>query len=138
LSSVFEILVGALYTLGTGFNSVYTLRHAEEFYTDFVEGAWFGPPRRLTRSVVVPNGVPFTLALIVFQMIVAVSILARGGAVTPALVAGGVFAAVVALFSSPGGAVGNLGLAALQLALGDPLIGVAERGQGPFRLRRPG
>ncbi|MDH3296283.1 MAG: hypothetical protein OER95_18340 [Acidimicrobiia bacterium] len=87
------------------------------WYTDFVEGAWFGPARRLTRSVVVPNGVLFTLTLIVFQVIVAVSILARGAAVAPALVAGGVFAAVVALFSSSGGAVGNLGLAALQRVL---------------------
>jgi len=37
--------------------------------------------------------------------------------VTPALVAGGIFAAVAALFSSPGGAVGNLALAAVQLVL---------------------
>lgn len=115
--SLLEILVGALYLVGAGFNTVYTLRHSEEFYTGFVEGAWLRPARRLTESVIVPNGVPFTVLLIAFQVAVGLSILTRGGAVTAALVVGGLFAAVVALFSSPGGAVGNLALAATQLAL---------------------
>ena len=117
MSSVFEILIGALYLVGAAFNSVYTLRHGEEFYTGFVEGAWLRPARRLTESIVVPSATPFTVVLIMFQLVVGVSILTRDGAVVPALVAGGIFAAVVAAFSSPWGTVGNLGLAAVQLLL---------------------
>ena len=46
---------------GAAFNSAYTLRHGEEFYTGFVEGAWFRPARRSTESIVVPNATPFTV-----------------------------------------------------------------------------
>lgn len=117
MASVLEILVGVLYLMGAGFNALYTLRHSEQFYTDFVEEAWLRPARRWTERVIVPNGVPFTVLLILFQVVVGVSILTRGAAVTPALVVGGVFAALVAVFSSPGGAAGNLVLAAVQLVL---------------------
>ena len=117
MRTVLEILIGVLYLVGAGFNLVYTLRNGKEFYGGFVEGAWLPPARRFTESVVVPYSVPFTVVLVLFQVGVGLSILTRGGAVTPALVVGGVFAAVVALFSSPGGTLGNLVLAAIQLAL---------------------
>lgn len=80
MSSVLEILIAVLYLVGAVFNTVYTLRHGEEFYTDFVEKAWLRPARSLVES-------------------------------------GGMFAAVVALVSSPWGTVGNLALAAVQLLL---------------------
>ncbi|MDH3293029.1 MAG: hypothetical protein OER95_01755 [Acidimicrobiia bacterium] len=117
MRSVLEILIGALYLVGAGFNVAYTLRHGDEFYLGFVNGAWLGPARRFTESMVVPNSRPFTVLLILFQLGVGFSILTRGGAVIPALVVGGVFAAVVALFSSPGGTIGNLALAIAQLVL---------------------
>ena len=117
MRSVVEIMVGVLYLVGAGFNLVYTLRHAESFYTDFVKGAWLPPARRFVASLVVPNGVVFTLAVVAFQVAVGVAILSRGSAATSALVVGAVFAVVVSLFSSPGGTVGNLALAAIQLVL---------------------
>ena len=117
MSAVFEILIGVLYVVGALFNSLYTLRHGEEFYTSFVEGAWLRPARRLTESIVVPNATLFTVVLIMFQLVVGVSILTRGWATVPALVAGGIFAAAVAAFSSPWGTAGNVSLAAVQLLL---------------------
>ena len=76
-----------------------------------------GPARSLIRDVVIPNARVFTVALIVFQLAIGVLILTRGDLVTPALVAGGTFAGLAALASSPGGTAGNMILAALQFAL---------------------
>lgn len=114
---VLEILVGALYLVGAGFNTIYTLRNGETFYTDFVSKSWLRPARRFTESVVVPNSVRFTILLITFQAVLGLAILTRSDAVTPALFVGGAFAAFIALFSSPRGVIGNLTLAAVQLAL---------------------
>lgn len=112
-----EVAIGLLYAIGAVFNAVYTLRHSQEFFGEFAARAWFAPARWLTSRLIVPNSVPFTVMLILFQAAVAASILSRGGAVGPALVIGAGFAAVVALFSSPGGAVGNGVLAAVQFTL---------------------
>ncbi|MGI9649278.1 MAG: hypothetical protein ACR2OI_12235 [Acidimicrobiia bacterium] len=117
LRSVLEIAVGALYAVGAVFNSVYTLRHTAELYGDFADGAWLSPAEWFIRRVVIPNGTLFTVLLIVFQATVAIAILTRGDLVKPALLVGGVFACVVALFSSPGGTAGNLVLAVIQFAL---------------------
>ncbi len=118
LRPIAEIGVGLLYAAGAVFNAVYTFRHTERFFGSFADGAWLGPARSFIRTVVIPNGKLFTVLLILFQVSVAVAILSRGGAVRPALLAGGTFALVVAFFSSPGGTVGNLLLAAIQFALG--------------------
>lgn len=115
--AVAEIAVGALFAVGAAFNVVYTLRNSEEFYGEFADRAWLAPAGRMINRLVIPNGVAFTVLLIVFQMAVAAAVLSRGALVGPALVVGGCFAAVVALFSSPGGAVGNVALATLQFAL---------------------
>lgn len=117
LRSIAEIGVGLLHAAGATFNAVYTFRHTEEFFGTFVDGAWVSPAGSFTRNVVIPNGRLFTLLLIVFQVAVAVAILTRGAPVRPALLAGGTFALAVAFFSSPGGTVGNLVLAAIQYAL---------------------
>lgn len=117
LRSIAEIGVGLLYAAGAVFNAVYTLRNTERFYGTWADGAWSNPARSFIRSVVIPNGRLFTIVLIAFQVAIAIAILTRGAAVQPALFAGGSFAVAVAFFSSPGGAVGNLVLAAIQYAL---------------------
>ena len=80
---VLEILVGALWLVGASFNAGFTLRHAEEFYTDFVEGAWVRPARRLTEWLVVPNAAPFTILLIGFQVAVGAAIQRRRPSIRP-------------------------------------------------------
>jgi hypothetical protein len=117
LRVVAEIAIGAVYAAGAVFNTVYTLRHTTEFYQDFAGGGWFGPAESIIRTVIIPNGTLFTAILIAFQVTIAIAIFTRGDLVTAALLAGGAFSSVVAFFSSPGGAVGNLMLAAIQFGL---------------------
>ena len=117
LRSGAEIAVGAIYATGALFHTVYTLRHGDEFYGSFAEGAWLGPARWLVTNVVLSHTVLFTLALIIFQVAVAVMILNRGDLVREALIAGAIFSGFSALVSSPGGTVGTLALAAIQAAL---------------------
>ncbi len=117
LRSAAEMGVGLLYTAGAVFNGVYTVRHSAEFYGTFADGAWLSPAEWFVRRLVIPNGAPFTVLLIAFQAAVAIAILSRGELVGPALLVGGGFAVVVAIFSSPGGTAGNLALAAIQFAL---------------------
>lgn len=117
LRSITEIGIGLLYVAGAVFNASYTWRHVEGFYGTFTKGAWMRSAGSFTSNVVIPHGKLFTVLLIVFQLCVAAGIITRGAAVGPALLAGGVFALVVAFFSSPGGTVGNLVLAAIQFAL---------------------
>lgn len=117
LRTIAEIGIGILYLAGAAFNAVYTLRHTEEFYETFADGAWVSPARSFVRDVVIPNGKAFTVLLIAFLVVVAIAILSRGAAVGPALFAGGCFALVVAFFSSPRGTVANLALAAAQFGL---------------------
>jgi len=117
LRSAAEVVIGMLYAIGAGFNTVYTLRHGAEFYGDFAENAWLRPARSLTRHLIVPNATVFTVGLILFQPALAFAILTRTDMTGAALIAGGSFALVVAFFSSPGGTVGNLILAGIQLGL---------------------
>lgn len=117
MQSALEIAVGVLFAVGAMFNAVYTLRHAQEFFEEFAAKAWVRPAGRLVERLVLPRTTAFTVLLIAFQVAVALAVFSRGELVTPALMAGGGFALVVALFSSPGGTVANLGLAALQFAL---------------------
>ena len=112
-----EIGVGVLYAVGAIFNTAYTLRNGDEFYGSFAEGAWFRPARWFVNEVVLPNATIFTVLLIVFQVAVAVLILSRGDLVAAALVGGATFSVLAALASSPGGTVGNLVLAVIQIAL---------------------
>ena len=112
-----EIAIGVIFAAGAIFNGSYTLGRSREFYEEFADRAWLAPFGSVTSRLIVPNGVAFTVVLIVFQATVAAAILSRGAAVGPALVVGGAFAAVVALFSSPGGTLGNVALAAIQFAL---------------------
>jgi len=114
---VAEVAIGAVYAAGAVFNTVYTLRHTTEFYETFAGSAWLRPAASLIRTVIIPNGTLFTVLLITFQVTIAIAIFTRGDLVTAALLAGGVFSFVAAFFSSPGGTVGNLALAAIQFIL---------------------
>lgn len=116
LRSAVEIAIGTLYAVGAVFNGVYTLRHGSELYGDFADGAWLSPAEWLIRRMVIPNAALFTVLLILFQVTVSILILTRGDLVKPALLAGGAFSCVIALFSSPGGTAGNLTLAMIQFA----------------------
>lgn len=112
-----EIAIGVLYAAGAVFNTAYTLGHGDKFYGAFVEGAWLRPSRWFLRSIVLPNATTFTLALILFEIVVAVLILTRGELVQAGLIAGAIFCAIAAIVSSPGGTIGNLALAAIQTGL---------------------
>lgn len=109
--------MGAIFLIGAGFNSIWTFGHTDEFSGGFADGAWLGPARSLIRNVVIPNARIFTVLLVLFMATVAILILTRGDLVKPALIAGGSFALVAALASSPGGTVGNLLLAGIRFAL---------------------
>jgi hypothetical protein len=117
LRTVTEIGIGLLYAVGAAFHVVYTMSHREEFFGSFADGSWFSPARWLINNAVIPNTILITIVLILFQGAIAVMILTRGDLVVPALIAGAVFSAIAALASSPGGTIGNLALAAIQVAL---------------------
>lgn len=117
LRSVVEIGFGLAFLAGAIFNAAYTLRHGDEFFGGFARSGWLGPARRIVRDVVIPNAAVFTVALVVFEAAVACLILTRGPLVGLALLAGGGFALLGALFSSARGAVVNLTLAALLFVL---------------------
>ena len=106
-----------IFSIGAVFNTVYTLSHTDEFYGSFADGAWFGPARWFVNHVVLPNATWFTLLVILFQVAVAVLIFTRGDLATIALFAGATFALLAALASNPGGTIGNMALAAIQLFL---------------------
>ena len=117
LRTVAELAVGVLYGIGAVFNTVYTLSHYEDLYGSFADGAWLSPARRLINEVVLPNATVFTVLLILFQAAVAALILTRGDLVAAALVAGATFSLLAALASNLGGTLGNMALAAIQVAL---------------------
>jgi hypothetical protein len=109
--------MGVVFLVGATFNVAWTLTHADEFFGGFADGAWSRPAESLMRDFIIPNGRRITILIIVFQVTIGVLILTRGQLVTPALVAGGLFAVAAALVSSPGGTAGNLVLAAIQFGL---------------------
>ena len=112
-----EVGMGVIFLIGAAFNGVYTLGHTDDFYGGWADGAWLGPARTLVRDVVIPNGRLFTILVIVVQVAVGIAILSRGDLVKLGLLAGGAFAVLAALASSPGGTVGNLVLAAILFGL---------------------
>jgi hypothetical protein len=118
LRNIIEIGLGLVYLIGAGFSSVYTLRHGEEFFGSFANGAWFFPSRWVVLNIVLPYSKLFTILLIVFQLSVAISILSRGVLVKPGLMAGAIFSLAAVMVSNIPGAMANLVLAAVQLFLG--------------------
>jgi hypothetical protein len=117
VQSIAEIALGLLFGVGGVFNTVYTFRHGDEFYGSFAKGARVPGARSIIERAVIPNSGVFTVMLILFQAVVAIMILSQGAMVTTGLAAGAIFSFVAALFSSPGGTIGNLALAAILIAL---------------------
>lgn len=114
MGTLLEFAVAALYLVGAAFNASYTLRNSASFYSGFAGGAWLRPAGAFVCAVVVPNGRAFTIALIAFQLAVAVLILARGDLAMAGLITGAGFSLCAAAVSSPFGTAGNLALAGLQ------------------------
>lgn len=115
--TVAEIGFGLVYLVGAVFNSLYTLKHGDDFYGSFAKGAWFAPLRALINRIVIPNSRPFTYLLIGFQLLVAFAILSRGPYVDLGLYAGTLFCLGAALASNLTGGMANLVLAAVQFPL---------------------
>ena len=117
LRNIIEIGFGLLYLIGAIFNSLYTWRHGNEFYGSFADHAVLVPARQFVRKLVIPRQRLFTGMLIVFQLLVATSILSRGNLVEPGLIAGAVFCFSAALVSNTPGAAANLLMALVQMFL---------------------
>lgn len=117
IRNILEIGIGLLFLIGAIFNSLYTMRHGDEFYGSFADNALFAPARALVRKLVIPRDRLFTILLIIFQLIVAFCILSRGELVKPGLIAGAMFCFAAAFVSNTGGAIANLALASGQLYL---------------------
>ena len=117
IRNLLEIGFGLLYLIGAIFNSLYTLRHGDEFYGSFADKALLEISRRVIRKVVIPYGKLFTVMLIAFQLLVALSILSRGDFVKPGLVAGAIFSLAVVFVSNTSGAIASFILAIIQMYL---------------------
>jgi hypothetical protein len=115
--NILEIGIGVLYSLGALFNLLYTRNHGEGFFGSFAEGAIIVPMRGIISRVVIPNSRAFTMLLVGFQILVAVSIFSRGPLAVIGLYAGTAFCVLAAVASNLPGAVANLLLAAAQFAL---------------------
>ncbi len=117
LRNIVEISFGLLFLIGVIFNVSYTIRHGEEFYRSFAASAWFGPSRKLVRSIVIPHAKLFTILLITLQTSTAFMILSRGNLVKPGLIVGAAFSLAVVPLSNVPGAIANFTLAAIQALL---------------------
>jgi hypothetical protein len=115
--NLIEIGFGILHLIGAIFNTLYTLRHGDEFYGSFADKAILAPSKQLIREMVIPHARVFTILLIVFQLTVAFCILSRGALVKPGLIAGAVFAFAVVFVSNASGAIANLVMSIVQMYL---------------------
>jgi hypothetical protein len=115
--NIIEIGFGCLYLVGAIFNILYTWRHGEAFYGSFADKAMLGLAGQLIRQIVIPHHRFFTGLLIVFQLLVALSILSRGSFVEIGLLAGAAFSFGVVFVSNVPGAIANLVMSIVQLLL---------------------
>lgn len=115
--NILEIGLGALYVIGALFNMLYTRNHGEAFFGGFAEGAVIAPMGKLTRKLIIPHARTFTLLLVSFQALVALTIFSRGPLATYGLIAGAIFCMAAAAASNIPGAIANLLLSAAQLLL---------------------
>ena len=111
-----EILLD-LFLVGALFNTLYTWRNGEAFYGSFADKAMLDFAGQLIRQIVVPRHRFFTGLLIVFQLLVALSILSRGSFVEIGLLAGAAFSFGVVFVSNVPGAIANLVMSIVQLLL---------------------
>jgi len=118
LRNILEIGFGFLFMIGAVFNSLYTYKNGETFYGSLAENALLPPARQLVRKVVIPRNRFFTVLMVAFQLITAVSILSRGSLTKPGLIAGSIFAFGAAWVSNPGGMISNLVMTIVLFYLG--------------------
>jgi len=114
---VAELVIGALYPIGSGHQAWFTLLNSREFYADMADRAWLPGTEAFVEKVPVSNSVVVTIMVVVFQAALAIAIFSQGSLVGPALVAGGVFSIVGGLTGSPSETVGYGVLAAIHLML---------------------
>jgi uncharacterized membrane protein YphA (DoxX/SURF4 family) len=117
LRNIIEVGFGVLYVMGAIFNSLYTLRHGDEFYGSFADKALLVSSTQLIREVIIPHARLFAILFIIFQVVVAVCILSRGTLVRPGLIAGAIFSLVVVFVSNTYGAIANLIMCIVQIYL---------------------
>ena len=117
LRTASELLIGALYAIGSIHQAVFTLRDSRTFYEDMADQAWLRPAEIFVKEVLVPNSTTVTILVAVFQAVLAVAILSRGAWVRTALLAGGVFSVVGAATGSPAETVGYAILAIVHFRL---------------------
>ncbi len=115
--NLIEIGFGVLYLIGAIFNSLYTLRHGDEFYGSFADKAILAPAKRLIQKVVIPHARLFTILLIIFELVVAFCILSRGALVRPGLIAGAIFSFAVVFVSNASGVIAGLVMFVVQAYL---------------------
>ena len=101
-----EIVIGVLYGMGAVHQAVYVLPESREFYVSMAAQAWLRPAQVFIEELLVPNSAVVTILVVVFEATLAIAILSRGGAVRPALLAGGAFSIAGALTGSPAETVG--------------------------------
>ena len=118
LRNILEIGFGILFMIGAAFNSLYTYKNGETFYSSFAENALLPLARQLVQKIVVPQNKFFTVLMVAFQLITAVSILSRGTLTKPGLIAGAIFAFGAAWVSNTGGMIANLVMAIVLFYLG--------------------
>ena len=118
IRNLIEIGFGVLYLMGAVFNSLYTMRHGDEFYGSFAEKTILASARELIQQAVIPRAKVFTILLIAFQLTVAFSILSRGTLTVPGLYAGAIFCLAVVFVSNTFGAIANLVMSIVQAYLG--------------------
>ena len=101
-----EIVIGVLYAMGAVHQAVYVLPESREFYISMAAQAWLQPAQIFIEDFLVPNSAAVTVLVAAFEAVLAIAILSRGGAVRPALLAGGAFSIAGALTGSPAETVG--------------------------------
>ncbi len=135
--TVAELVIGALYATGAGFQAFDTLRKSEEFYRDMANQAWLRPAELFVERVLVPNSFTVTVLVVVFQATLAIAIFSRGAAVRPALLAGGVFSIVGALTGGPAETVGYAVLSVIHFRIASKRVETLPAGSawsGGFNL----
>jgi len=112
-------ILGVGYLVAAVFNAFYTLSVADTAYwpDGFGETTWLAPYAWLLEHVIQPNGVLFTIGLVVFEVILGLHLLARGRRAEDGLLVATVFVLLlIPALGFPNWLV-NVGLAALQLWL---------------------
>ena len=117
IRTVGELTIGVLYAIGAVTQALFVLRDSSEYYVEMAGQAWIAPAATFVEELLVPNSFAITIMVVAFEVGLALSILTRGTAVRPALIAGGIFSIVGALTGNPAETVGYGVLAVMHFRL---------------------